>query len=253
VSLDNTAEVETPEHIRFRYRVAGPTWRALAYLIDLVIRGVILSVAALVLFAGGGQAVGERMNRSTGLFMVMLFVLEWGYYVFFETVGGGASPGKRALSLRVVKEGGFPIGFLDSVLRNLLRAADFLPVGYVLGLVVMAGDRRYRRLGDRVGGTMVVIEEKVGLGAALSISPPPTADELAALPQHPRLSAAERDSLEMLLRRKALSDARRLELADMIAPVLARRMGVALRDPVRFLALLYHRSVEATPRPGGRP
>jgi hypothetical protein len=66
----------------------------------------------------------------------------------------------------VIKEGGFPIGFLDSVLRNLLRAADFLPVGYVLGLISMAGDSRFRRLGDRVAGTMVVIEERSSLGSA---------------------------------------------------------------------------------------
>ncbi len=84
---------------------------------------------------------------------IVRFILEWGYYVFFETTASGRSPGKRALSLRVVKEGGYPIGFIDSVLRNLLRGADFLPVGYVVGLFAMAGDARFRRLGDRVAGT----------------------------------------------------------------------------------------------------
>ena len=79
------------------------------------------------------------------MLLIVAFVLEWGYYVFFETTGDGRSLGKRALSLRVVKEGGYPIGFIDSVLRNLLRGADFLPFGYVVGLFAMAGDSRFRR------------------------------------------------------------------------------------------------------------
>src|SRR4029079_7777418 len=88
------------------------------------------------------------------------------------------SPGKRALSLRVVKEGGYPIGFIDSVLRNLLRGADFLPIGYLIGLFAMAADARFRRLGDRVAGTMVVVEERSRVAAPLTLAPPPTPAEL---------------------------------------------------------------------------
>src|SRR6188508_2543724 len=170
VPLDNTTEVETPEHVRFRYRVAGPVRRMLAYLIDLVIRGLVVLALGLVLAIalGSPEAVG-------GVLLIAAFVLEWAYYVVFETSGDGRSLGKRALSLRVVKEGGFPISFMDSVLRNLLRGADFLPFGYVIGLFVMAGDSRFRRLGDRVAGTLVVVEERARVAAPLTITPPPTA------------------------------------------------------------------------------
>ena len=38
----------------------------------------------------------------------------------------------------------------------------------------------------------------------------------------------------------------------MIAPVLSQRIGVPVRDPVRFLALLHHRIAgPARPRAGG--
>ena len=93
----------------------------------LLVLGLILAIA----LGGARGGAGRAADRAR-------FVLEWGYYVFFETTGDGRSPGKRALSLRVVKEGGYPIGFIDSVLRNLLRGADFLPVGYVVGLFTMA-------------------------------------------------------------------------------------------------------------------
>jgi len=243
VALDNTAEVETPEHVRFRYRVAGPVRRMLAYLLDLLIRlGVLFVLGLIVAVAlGGSEAV-------TGVLLLSAFVLEWGYYVFFETIGDGRSPGKRALSLRVVKEGGYPIGFIDSVLRNLLRGADFLPVGYVIGLFAMATDSRFRRLGDRVAGTMVVVEERARVAPPLTLSPPPLPIELEVLPQRPPLSAWERETLELFLRRVDLTGPRREELAQMIAPALAQRMGVKVNDPVRFLALLHHR-IAATARP----
>ena len=241
--LDNTTEVETPEHVRFRYRVAGPVRRMLAYLIDLLIRGLAVLALGIVLAIALGDA-----DAVGGVMLIVAFALEWGYYVFFETTGDGRSLGKRALSLRVVKEGGFPISFMDSVLRNLLRGADFLPVGYVIGLFVMAGDSRFRRLGDRVAGTLVVVEERSRVAAPLTITPPPTAAELEGFPQRPPLSASERETLELYLRRVDLTAARREELAQMIASVLAQRIGVTVKDPVRFLALLHHR-VAATARP----
>jgi uncharacterized RDD family membrane protein YckC len=238
--LDNTAEVETPEHVRFRYRIAGPSRRAVAYLLDLLIRGAALVVLALaLLLASGGSA--ERPSASNGFILVIAFLLEWGYYVVFETLWSGRTPGKRALRLRTIKEGGYPLGFLDSVLRNLLRAADFLPLGYGLGLLSMAGDARFRRLGDRVAGTMVVQEEAAQVPRPLILSPPATREELELIPARPSLSAWERESLELFLRRAELGPDRKAELAAMIAGSLARRLGVTLRDPVRFLALVHHR------------
>jgi len=244
VALDNTTEVETPEHVRFRYRVAGPVRRMLAYLLDLLIR----VAALLVLWVIITIAFAATREAIQGFVLLTLFIMEWGYYVFFETTGDGRSPGKRVLSLRVVKEGGYPISFIDSVLRNLLRGADWLPVGYVVGLLVMAGDARFRRLGDRVAGTLVVVEERSRVAAPLTITPPPSAVELEGFPQRPPLTAWERETLELFLRRVDLTAARREELAQTIAPALAQRIGVTVRDPVRFLALLHHR-VAATGRP----
>jgi uncharacterized RDD family membrane protein YckC len=242
VALDNTVEVETPELVRFRYRIAGPVRRALAYLLDLLIRVAVLAVLAIILSLAGLSGSGSMK----GILLLASFVLEWGYYVLLETTGDGRTPGKRALALRVVKEGGFPIGFLDSVLRNLVRGADFLPLGYALGLVVMAGDGRFRRLGDRVAGTLVIIDEEARVVAPLVLRPPPTAEELAAFPHRPPLSAWERETLELFLRRADLTEGRREELALTAAPVFAQRMSMWFKDPVRFLGLLHHRATSQT-------
>jgi len=83
------------------------------------------------------------------------------------------------------------------------------------------------------------------VGESLKLAPPPGPGELEALPARPPLSADELEALELFLRRGDLSPPRRLELAEMIAPIFARRMGVLTGDPVGFLGLVYERAVGA--------
>ena len=251
MQLDNTVEVDTPEHVRFRFRVAGPTRRAWAYLLDLLVRFGVLLLLELVLVSATGVHLGAGKSITSSGSLLALFLIEWGYFVGFEALWNGTTPGKRALKLRVVKAGGYPLSLMDSVLRNLLRTADFLPVGYLLGLLSMVWDGRFARLGDRAAGTMVVIEDPVRVAPSISLNPPPTPAELEAFPQRVLLPLPEREAVELLLRRRDLSPARRMELAEMIAPVLARRLGMKLGDPVRFLALLYHVAVAGASAKGG--
>ncbi len=250
MQLDNTAEVETPEHVRFRYRVAGPTRRAWAYLIDLLVRVGILVLVEVVLAMATGHAMRASRNLFTSGTLLLMFLMEWGYYVVFEAGWNGTTPGKRALRLRVVKAGGYPLTFMDAVLRNLLRTADFLPVGYLLGVLAMSWDGRFARLGDRATGTMVVIEDPVRVAPAIALVPPASAAEIEALPHRVVLPLPEREAIELLLRRRDLSSGRRVELAEMIAPALGRRFGASAADPVRFLALLYHVAVGRPAGPG---
>jgi uncharacterized RDD family membrane protein YckC len=241
--IDTSTEVETPEHVRFHYHLAGPAKRALAYLIDLLVRAGIVLVLFICLAIGGFAMDEEVQQFSTGILLLSLFVLEWGYYVFCETLWSGRSPGKRALRLRVVTDTGQPLRFVDSLLRNLVRAADWLPSAYALGAIAMGRDARFRRLGDLVAGTMVVTEERHRVTEPLRIEPPPTAKELRSLPMRLPLTAEELDAIELYLRRvPKLSIGRAVELAEMVAPVFARRLGVRYKDPQRFLELLLFRS-----------
>jgi uncharacterized RDD family membrane protein YckC len=237
--LDTATDVETPEHIRFRYQLAGPARRAFAYLIDLIVRAVFAFALFLVVVLSGVFAFDRA---SQGAVFVVMFAVEWGYYVIFESLWNGTTIGKRAAGLRVVKEGGYPITFADAVLRNLLRAADFLPFAYAIGLWAMISDGRFRRLGDRVAGTMVVVEERRQAARPVRIEPPPTREEIESLPR-PRLAPAELEAIELFLRRKeTLSPARELELAEMVAPLFARRLRAQYRNPSRFLALIFERA-----------
>jgi len=241
-ALDTTTDVETPEHIRFRHRAAGPSRRALAWLLDAIIQAGLYFVLVLL---GLAMGFGGGGGFAIGFIALIAFAIQWGYYVFFETLWGGRTIGKRALRLRVVKEGGYPISFIDSVLRNLLRAADFLPGLYALGVLVMARDDRFRRLGDLVAGTMVVVEERERVAAPIKLVPPPQPVELEVLPSRPPLAAEEFEAVELFLRRLGmLSPAREAELAGMVAPIFAKRIGVRVQDGTRFLGLLHYRATE---------
>jgi uncharacterized RDD family membrane protein YckC len=242
--IDTTAEIETPEHLRFHYPIAGPSRRALAWLLDWLIRAAVIAVLATVA-AIGGLAIGDALGgASAGFILFILFLVEWGYYTLWEIAWNGRTPGKRALDLRVVTIHGHPLRVGDSFLRNLVRAADFLPWGYALGLVAMARDGRFRRLGDMVAGTMVIVEERRAVASTIRIDPP-TPKELAGLPQRLPLSGEELEAIDLFLRRKdGLGPAREEELASMVAPIFAKRMGVRYKDATRFLALLHARASE---------
>lgn len=239
--LDTRAAIETPEHVLLSYHLAGPIRRGLAWGIDTLLRGALLTLVGVAV--GFSSAVfGERLEGfKTGIVLVLVFLLEWVYFVVCDVTMSGRSPGKKALGLRVVSAEGLPVSLGDSLLRNLLRGADFLPVGYVLGVVCMLLDARFRRLGDLVAGTLVIYEPRLIYRAPPRLTPPPSQAELAWLPARVELSAAEREAIELFMLRVAdLPAARADEIGDILALPLAKRMRLRYSHPARFLGLLYH-------------
>lgn len=250
--LDTEAVVETPEHIVFRHRVAGAGRRAPAYLLDLLLcyaAAALVGVVVLLAAVGAGaftQAADSFLKAGAGVLLVVLFCVQWVYFALWEG-RGGRTPGKMVFGLRVVTVTGRPAGFAQAALRNVLRAADVLPTGYVAGLVAMALTARAQRLGDLVAGTMVVADgaRRRAVGPP-RLWPPPQPFELAVLPDEVRLDADERAALELFLRRRErLGPARAEELAQMVVERLAQRHGFRIPDATRTLALLYDRAMNA--------
>ena len=237
--------------MRFRHVVAGPGRRGLAWGIDALLRLAIL-VALLLLVGLVTLSWSAVTEASAGIVLLTLFLLEWGYGAFFEILFRGQTPGKAALSLRVVRADGSPAGVQDLLLRNLLRGADVLPVWglpwlpalavptFAVGVLVMLLDPRLRRLGDLVGGTIVVQENRAQLREIVAIEPPLTEQERAGLPLHLELSSHERRVLEdFVRRRRRLGRARAEELAEMFAPILKERTSLHAETSERLLVLAY--------------
>jgi len=145
--LDTYRSIETPEGVELGLWVAGPGVRALAWGFDALIRlGIYLGASIPLAFLG---------QAGVGLYLLLIFLVEWFYPVFFEVLRGGATPGKRRLGLQVLHDDGTPVGWSAATIRNLVRVADFLPVAYAAGLVTMLFHRDFKRLGDLAAGTVV--------------------------------------------------------------------------------------------------
>jgi uncharacterized RDD family membrane protein YckC len=198
--LDTVVAAETPEGITLELRPAGLPARFYAFLIDMLIRlAVVYAVAIFAAFAGG---------IGLALWLILLFAIEWLYPVAFELTRAAATPGKRALRLKVVMDNGLPITPAASMTRNLLRIADFLPFLYGFGIASMLVRRDFKRLGDLAAATLVVYEPRPAPKAALrDIAPlapvrPLVARDQAAVialaARAPRLTAARVDELAAL-------------------------------------------------------
>jgi uncharacterized RDD family membrane protein YckC len=254
-TLDTDVAIETPEHIVFRHRIAGPARRMFAQLLDLLLcyGGLfIIGILVLVIFAGAGAVTGaleDALKVGLGLVLLLVFAAQWLYFVVWEAFKG-TTPGKMALGLRVVTTEGRPIGFAEAALRNLLRAADALPIAYLVGVASITLSPRFQRLGDLVAGTIVVIPDRARVAGPIVLWPPARPDEWSDVPDRVELDADERAALELWLRRRGtLGQAREEELAVMIAaPILARNRMHPRRDATsaaRALALLYDRAQNA--------
>jgi len=209
--LDTIRTVETPEGMELELRVAGPAVRALAWLIDLLIR--------LVLFAALAGVLGLLGAAGVGLLLILYFLLEWGYPVLFEVYRGGVTPGKAALGLRVLQDDGSPVGWGASTVRNLLRAADFLPLLYGFGLIACCLTRDFKRLGDLAAGTVVVHRDPPSAPARAAASVPPLP------PPQPLTPAEQRALVELTERAQWLSPERREELAELAQPLTGASGG----------------------------
>jgi uncharacterized RDD family membrane protein YckC len=193
--------VLTPEGVEVEFALAGRFQRLLAMLIDFGIQ-ILLSIGlwALVLVLWG-VLLQRGTNLESFLTIVLLigtFFLQFFYYLTMEVVWQGRTFGKRLLGLRVVGASGQPLALSGLVTRNFMRQVEFfLPFSAVFGLVGptsvwtsllsltwalgLSGyiylDADRRRLGDLLGGTLVVREPRpvllpdMAAAAAVSVAP----------------------------------------------------------------------------------
>jgi uncharacterized RDD family membrane protein YckC len=156
----NVLAVETPESVAFRLELAGIGSRGLALLIDTAIivgLWVVELLAVLALTWVVAETTGRfSLGWSLGTFGALAFFTQWGYFVYAETTRNGRTPGKKRVGLRVVRDDGGRIGFLEAAIRNILRVVDILPGVYGVGMAAMLASSRSKRLGDMAAGTVVV-------------------------------------------------------------------------------------------------
>jgi uncharacterized membrane protein SpoIIM required for sporulation/uncharacterized RDD family membrane protein YckC len=250
-SLVQTVDIETPELVTFSYTIAGVGSRVAAALIDYLIC-LVLFVALVIglAFLGANRVVpaGPTSSEAWALAIIVLgqFFILWGYYVLWEGLADGQTPGKRYMRLRVVSDGGYSVTFAGSAIRNLVRLIDMQPVfTYGVGIGSVLATKQGKRLGDLAAGTLVVREQLIrrdignresGIGNRRASGSPPTRDERpegSSIPdsrfpipdKQARLTDDEFAVLERFMERRGTIDSAR---RAMLATRLVERFSTAL-------------------------
>lgn len=169
---EDRVQFETPEDVDLEFDLAGPASRMAAAMVDYLIIAVVM-LAAVAALAGAGVVAVDLKNLAspetlfelgalaTAILIFTFTFINIFYFVACEWMLSGQSLGKRALGLRVVRDGGYALSFGASFLRNVVRIVDMLPGPYFVGLFSVVLSRDKKRLGDLVAGTVVVRQEQV--------------------------------------------------------------------------------------------
>lgn len=213
--LDTTYTVNTPEGIALQLSPAGPAPRLLAWALDLLLR-ILLSA---LLFAA--LAIFGRMGM--GIALILSFLLEWFYPVYFELRHQGQTPGKKMFDLYVAQADASPVTATASLVRNLLRVVDFLPLLYGFGFASMMLNQRFQRLGDLAANTVVLHKTyRNGHNAVMNVEP--IRPEVA-------LTLPEQQAIILFAQRShTLTPSRLEELAQMTGVLVAQQ-----ENPTRWL------------------
>lgn len=150
-----TITIVTPANIEVEYRLAGIGSRVSAFIIDFMLQILIIIMAFFSTFGLGLLFSDGLSGAAIGVFMVLTFVIHFGYFIICEVTMNGQSFGKRVFGLRAIRENGQPIEFTQALIRGLIRSsADMM----YIGVIIIFFHPMHKRLGDIAAGTIVISE-----------------------------------------------------------------------------------------------
>ncbi|NTV32166.1 MAG: RDD family protein [Deltaproteobacteria bacterium] len=237
--------IQTPEQVGFEYVLAGLGSRTVAFMVDTAIRwsfvlGILVVVGLFLKFlpALGLSAWITNLSKNWAIALGVLAYgcVELGYFLLFEALWSGQTPGKRRQGLRVIRINGQPIGWLESAIRNILRAVDLLAGVYPVGIVVVFLSRNNQRIGDYAAGTVVIVERKKSVPGGRKES---SASQGLTHPEVEwyvsRLKPAQYQVLRSFLeRREQMEQAHRHDLARLLSHQLFKQMSKSTRMSISY-------------------
>jgi uncharacterized RDD family membrane protein YckC len=153
MEYEDRRTISTPEGVDLELPLAGVGSRFIGLLLDTLIEWTAFVIVILA-FVESGSTLGAVIVSS---FLVLSIVA---YNVIFEVAGGGRTPGKRAAGVRVVMDGGEPVGLRASLIRNIIRLVEGFMLAYVPAIVSVLASRDNQRLGDHAAGTLVIRDRR---------------------------------------------------------------------------------------------
>ena len=225
--------METPEHVEVRFELAGLGSRAAAAMMDLVLVSLLLVPLQIATDQLGLETALGRW-ASALLYLLLSFAL-FAYYILFEGLNHGRTPGKILLGIRVVMDTGRPITPAAAVLRNLVRAGEYAALLLPAALTMLL-HRSNKRLGDLAAGTIVVRDH----ATEWRLAPAAAAGEEPVEVGPPELSEEEFRLLDRLLARLPdLTPAVQVRMTVELARRFESRVPRRTTDPQEYLVALF--------------
>jgi uncharacterized RDD family membrane protein YckC len=241
--IANQLNIDTPELVSIEMPIAGVGSRFIALVVDyliLTVGGIVVTLGLVVVVAAVHVFAHWSENWVIAFIFILLFLVNWGYFALFEAFWNGKTPGKRAAKIRVIHRSGRAISFVEALARNLVRAIDYLPGFYAVGVVAIFVSKQNQRLGDMVAGTLVVHDREIDTphwgevgnrtftastfalpAAQNSPMAPPHLSVVLSTPALAKLTASDLQVLEGFF-------ARRLDMELAVRAALAQRIAAAL-------------------------
>ena len=233
MNLFNSVRIQTPESVELEFTLAGVGSRAVALLIDYTVLGLALLLAfwlwilALVQIEQSNFVLSVDSETVqlwvTAISSLLAFALYVGYFVGFETLWSGQTPGKRYGKIRVIRDDGQPVRLFQATLRSLVRPVDDI---FFLGFFCILLGKREKRIGDWLAGTLVVQIDPhtVGKGLAVTDAAKTIGTSLLERMDYDRITPDDFATVrEYLQRRDFLTEAARRDVSLKIARQLKEK------------------------------
>jgi uncharacterized RDD family membrane protein YckC len=233
----NKVKSQTPESVELEFILAGVGNRIYALVIDYLIWGFTLFLLLLVwgflVYQISWLQSDTAILWISAIQILIIFAVYIGYFVLFETIWRGQTPGKKYVKIRVVRDDGRNVGIQQSVLRALLRPIDDL---FFLGLLMIIFTKQEKRLGDWVAGTISIQEGQAVADQEIVLSPEATdlAERLIETGQIAALTPDQFGTIRRYLYRyPALDPAAKMQVSDRLARQLLEKIELANQPPSR--------------------
>lgn len=241
----NRVKSQTPESVELEFVLAGIGNRTYALVVDYLIWGLTLFLLLLTwgfLYTQLTWLQSDTIRPWFSAIQILIFFGVYiGYFVLFETLWRGQTPGKKYVKIRVIREDGRNVGIQQSILRSLLRPIDDL---FCIGLLSIVFTAQEKRLGDWIAGTILIQEGQVVTNQKLVISSAATdlATRIIEIGKIVEITPDEFATIrKYLYRYPALDPATRNQVSDRLAHQLLRRIDLANSPPT----LDSHLTIEA--------
>lgn len=233
-------KIFTEEGVFFEYSLANLYSRMYAFVTDQLLIIAICSVlsTALLLFSFISP------NLYVVLSTVLFFIIQQGYFIYFEYKWSGQTPGKRMMQIRVAHINGFDLQLNQIIIRNLIRMADGLPFFGALGGVVGFFSKNHQRLGDMAAAT-IVLDVKKRMDLPFESLP---INKFNSMLKYPHLCAKLRKVVtpeevkivfELLHRKKTIQSAASFELYEKAKVYFQKKVAFPDEELVNMSAEMY--------------